>query len=38
MLTYEDKVDLCYLMHDKKHITSGGRVQAIDNAVLYEGK
>ena len=38
MLTYEDKVDLCYLIHDKKHITSGGRVQAIDNAVLYEGE
>lgn len=38
MLTDDDKIDLCYLMHDKKHITLGGRVQSIDNAVLYEGE
>lgn len=38
MLTYQDKETLNYLMHDKKHVMNGGRVQEIDNAILYIGK
>lgn len=38
LLSYDDVVNLSYLIHDKGHITDGGKVDAIENALKIYGE